>query len=210
MEKQIKQLRELKKFVKKSKEMRLAAESWDAEFKILISTILSARTRDEVTIPIAEKLFKKFPNPKKLGQAKISEIEEIIKPINFYKNKSKNIIECSKQITTEYRGKIPHEINELIILRGVGRKTANVFLSQIGRDAIGVDTHVSYCSQKLGWTENKNPKKIEEDLKKLFPKKYWSQINESLVRFGKSYKKKEKDEILESIKKPKMRNQKKN
>jgi len=192
-------LKQLKILGKNNLKMRLAAESWKSKFQILISTILSARTRDETTIPVAEKLFKKFSNAKKLAKAKQSEIESIIKPVNFYRNKSKHIIECSKQLTE--MGKIPLEINELIKLHGVGRKTANVFLSEIGSDGIGVDTHVSHISQKLGWTKNKNPHKIEKDLKKLFPKKRWNDVNSTLVRFGKTHtSRKNKNRLLEEIK----------
>ena len=134
--------------------MRLAAESWRSPWQILISTILSARTRDEKTIPVAKELFNKYSNVKKLANARIKGVENIIRPLNFYKNKSKNIINCSKKIYKEYKGKVPEDIEELIKLSGVGRKTANVFLSGVGHRAIGVDTHVSYISQKLNWTKN--------------------------------------------------------
>ncbi|MEX0920947.1 MAG: endonuclease III [Candidatus Pacearchaeota archaeon] len=198
----LKQMRELKKLGKNSGELRLAAEKWDSPFKILISTILSARTRDEVTIPISTKLFKEYPSAKKLSKAKLSEVKKIIKPINFYKNKSKNIISCAKSLVKNYNSKVPKNINELIKLDGVGRKTANVFLSEIGESGIGVDTHVSYISQKLDWTKNKNPHKIEEDLRKILPKKYWNRVNSTLVRFGKTYtSRKKKDELLKQIKK---------
>jgi len=195
-------LKQLKLLSKNSKEMRLAVENWKSNFQILISTIMSARTRDEVTIPVAEKLFKKYQNSKKLAAAKISEVEKVIKPVNFYRNKSKNIIECSKQIVQNYNSNVPTDFNELIKLKGVGRKTANVFLSEIGGKALGVDTHVSYISQKLGWTKNKAPHKIEVDLKKLFAKRYWNRINPILVRFGKTHtSRREKDKILREVKK---------
>lgn len=193
-------MKQLRLLSKKPKEMRLAAEEWKSPFQILISTILSARTRDEVTIPVAEKLFKTYGSAKKLGNAKLSEIQKTIRPVNFYRNKSKNIIACAKQLDEEHKGKIPLEIDELIKLPGVGRKTANVFLSEIEHDAIGVDTHVSYISQKLGWTKNQNPHKIEMDLKKLFPKKEWNKVNSTLVRFGKTHtSRKQKDKLLEEI-----------
>jgi len=186
---------------KKSSKIRLAAEGWKNDFELLISTILSARTKDETTIKVAEKLFKKYPNTKKLKNANLKEVEEIIEPINFYQNKAKNIIQCSKSLYENYGGKVPHDFEKLIELRGVGRKTANVFLAQIGKDAIGVDTHVSYCSQRLNWTNNENPEKIERDLKKLFPKDYWNKINPTLVRFGKTYTNRiEKNRILDKIK----------
>ena len=196
-----KALKQLRILEKKSSDMRLAAESWNNDFEILISTILSARTRDEVTIPTAEKLFKIYPNSKSLAKAKLSSVKKIIKPINFYNNKSKTIIACAKALNENYSGKIPMNIDELIKLPGVGRKTANVFLSELNHDALGVDTHVSYISQKLGWTKNKNPYKIEEDLKRLFPKRYWSKVNSILVRFGKTHtSRRKKDELLEEIK----------
>ncbi len=202
-------LKQLSLLEKNSSKMRLAAESWKSNFHTLISTILSARTRDEVTIPTAEILFRKYPNAKKLATAKISDVEETIRSVNFYKNKSRNIINCAKKIVSEFNEKIPSDFDELISLPGVGRKTANVFLSEIGDEALGVDTHVSYISQKLGWTKNKNPHKIEADLKKLFEKKHWSRINSTLVRFGKTHtSRKEKDKILKEIKRDKMRRRK--
>lgn len=195
-------LKQLKALEKNGSDMRLAAESWKSPFQILVSIIMSARTRDEVTIPVAEKLFSKYNSPKKLGNAKLASIEKLIRPINFYRNKSKNIIACAKKLEKEYKSKVPTEIDELVKLQGVGRKTANVFLSEIGGDGIGVDTHVSYISQNLKWTKNKNPHKIEEDLKKLFPKKYWNNVNSVLVRFGKTHtSKKEKDKLLDEISK---------
>ena len=184
------------------KGMRLAAEQWDNDFQTLISIILSARTRDEVTIEVCKKLFGKFPTANKLSKASLQEIETLIKPINFYRNKSKNILNCAKVIVSEFNSKIPKSIEELVKLLGVGRKTANVFLTEMGGLGIGVDTHVSYISQKLGWTKNKDAHKIEQDLKKLFPQKYWNNVNRTLVRFGKTHtSRKKKDELLNEIKK---------
>ncbi len=195
-------LKQLKLLEKYGNKMRLAAEKWPNEFQTLISIILSARTKDETTIRVGNLLFKKYSTAKKLSEAKLKEIEKIIKPVNFYKNKSKNIINCAKILVKEYNSKIPESIDKLIKLSGVGRKTANVFLAEKDKDAVGVDTHVNYISQKLGWTKNKKPEKIEKDLEKLFPNKYWNKINETLVRFGKTYtSRKEKDRILGEIKK---------
>lgn len=195
--KAVKQLKILKSF---GKEMQLAAEEWNSDFQILISIIMSARTRDETTIPTAENLFKKYPTVKKLASANLKNIQALIKPVNFYKNKSRNILNCAKVIMKKFKGKVPSDFHALISLPGVGRKTANVFLVEIGKDSIGVDTHVSYISQKLGWTSNKNPEKIEYDLKKLFPKNQWKNVNSTLVRFGKTYtSRKNKDELLKKI-----------
>ena len=194
------QLKELEKLGNRL--IRLAAEYWDEHWKILISTIMSARTRDEVTILVADKLFKRYPTIEKLAEAELKELETIIKPVNFYRNKSKNVLNCAKTLVMEHKGVVPFAFEDLLKLPGVGRKTANVFLSEIGRAAVGIDTHVTYISNKLGWTKNKTQEKIEEDLKKLFPKKLWKEINPILVRFGKTYtSKKEKDKLLKKISK---------
>jgi len=194
-------IRQLGALARQGSEMRLAAESWASDFQILISTIMSARTRDEVTIPVAEKLFKRYSNAQKLAKANIDDIKKIIRPINFYNNKAKNIINCAKLLVRDYNCKIPHDINELLKLPGVGRKTANVFLAEHGKHALPVDTHVFYCSRKLGWAKNKNPHKVEEELRRLFPKRFWNKINTTLVRFGKTHtSRKQKDDLLNKIK----------
>jgi len=196
------QMKRMTSLSKKSDEMRLAAESWGSDYEILISTIMSARTRDEVTIPTAEKLFQEYPSPESLAKAKIEDVEKAIKPVNFYRNKAKNIVNCAKALISEFDGKVPHDIDLLVTLPGVGRKTANVFLAEVGKDGIGVDTHVAYISKKLNWTDKKDPKKIEEDLKNIFSRKNWSKVNSTLVRFGKTHtSRKEKDSLLEEIKK---------
>jgi endonuclease III len=197
-----KAIRQLKELRKKSNNMRLAAEKWNSSWKTLFAIILSARTRDETTISVANKLFRKYSTLGKLENARLNDIEKTIMPVNFYKNKSKNISSCSRTLIREYGGKVPRDFEELIKLSGVGRKTANVFLSEYGEKAIGVDTHVFYISRKLGWSRGKTPEKVEEDLKKLFPKNYWVKINPFLVRFGKTYKsRKRKDELLLRLKK---------
>lgn len=180
--------------------MRLAAESWKNNFQTLIATILSARTLDETTIKTCKILFSKYPNSKSLSNAKLSDVQRIIRPINFYKNKSKNIINCAKAL--EKLGSIPTNYEKLIKLPGVGAKTANVYLSEFGKDTIAVDTHVYYISQYLNWSKSKKPEQVEQDLKKLFPKSYWNKINLTLVKFGKKYtSRKEKNLILSKIKK---------
>lgn len=198
MEKELKQLKKLKKL---GGSMRLAAESWPSKFQTLISTILSARSLDETTIRVSKELYKKYPNAKALSKANIKEIEKIIKPINFYRNKSKNIINCAKILDNKYKGIPPEDFDKLLELSGVGRKTANVFLSEQGHPTIGIDTHITYISNYLGWTKSHKQEKIEEDLKKLFPKKYRQSLNPILVKFGKKYtSKKEKNKVLDEIK----------
>lgn len=199
MKKILKQLKELEKL---SSSMRLAAEEWNEPWQTLIATILSARTRDEKTIPISNELFKKYPTARALAYANLRDIRKTIRPINFYKTKAKNIKNSAKILVEQYSGKPPIDFDKLLELPGVGWKTSNVFLSEMGYDAIGTDTHVLYASRKLGWTKHEKPEKVEEDLKRLFPRKYWRKINSILVRFGKTYtSRKAKDKILEKIKK---------
>ncbi len=199
----IKQLKEIEKLNKQkgNNKLRLAAE-WKQNWKILISTILSAQTKDETTIKICEKLFKKYPTIEKLSNAPLEQIKKIIKPINYYKTKSKNIKQTSKILSKK---QIPKTINELLELPGVGRKTANVYLLVAhNKNVVGVDTHVARISKKLNWTTHKQNQKykIEKDLEELFPKKYHGKINWVLVRFGRTFGKsrKKEDEILEKIK----------
>ena len=195
------QLRALKKHITDGK-MRLAAE-WDERWKILIATILSAQTRDETTIEICEILFKKYPTLEKFSRAKLKDVEKIIRPINYYKTKAKHVLSTAKIIN---KNGIAQTCDGLLELPGVGRKVANVYLAEAYKaDAIGVDTHVSRISRKLGWSKNLNPHKVEKDLSQLFPKKYWNSINYIVVRFGRSYwskgkaGRKKEDEILEKI-----------
>ena len=120
--------------------------------------------------------------------------------MNFYKTKSRNISNLAKILVKDYNGKLLHDFEKLIELPGVGRKTANVFLSEHGFEGLAVDTHVYFISRRLGWSKNKNPHKVEMDLKKLFPLDYWSEVNPILVRFGKKHtSRKKKNELLDEI-----------
>lgn len=195
-------LRQLKALEQHGSTMRLAAENWGSDWKTLIAIMMSAQTRDEVTIVIATQLFEKYPTLPKLSKAKYADVLRAFKSLNYNQTKAKHVIACAKILINEHQGKVPHDLDQLITLPGVGRKTANVFLSETGHDAIGVDTHVAYISKKLGWTTHTNPDKIEMDLKKLFPKKEWSRINNGLVHFGKTHQSKtRKNALLEAIKK---------
>ncbi len=193
-------LKQLRIIEKQSDNLLLAAD-WKKPWQVLISTMLSAQTKDETTIKISKRLYKKFNSLEKLANAKLKDIKSIIKPVNYYKTKAKNIKKTVQILIKSYKGKIPHKIEALLELPGVGRKTANVFLAVQGHDAIGVDTHLAYCSRRLGWSKHKNPHKIEEDLKHLFPKKYWKSLNWIIVRFGRTYSRNEQNKILDSLKK---------
>lgn len=193
--------RQFRKIDKLKGDMRLAGERWPTKYQTLISIILSARTLDETTIKVCKFLFEKCPNAKSLSELSEDVIQGMIKPINFYKNKSKNILACATILKKEYRGEVPLDYNQLIMLPGVGNKTANIFLSEYGKDCIGVDTHVYYISRYLGWSNSNKPENVEKDLKKLFPKKIWKKLNSTLVKFGKRYtSRREKRKILDEIK----------
>ena len=143
-------------------------------FKVLVSTILSARTRDETTARVCKELFKK--NLKKLS---LKEIEKIIKPVNYYKNKAKYLFELRKL------KKVPSEIDELIKLPGVGRKTANLVVNvSFKKEGICVDTHVHRIMNRLGYVNTKTPKQTEFALREKLPRKHWSEINYLLVLYG--------------------------
>jgi endonuclease-3 len=160
----------------------------DAEtgpFSILIGTILSARTKDEATTKAVKELFSKYKNPKELAAAKIKDIEKIIKSIGFFHVKSKRIIEVAQIIHTKYKDKVPEDLDTLIQLPGVGRKTANcVLVYAFEKPAIPVDIHVHRISNRLGLVDTKNPEETEQELMKKIPKKYWIDINDTFVMYG--------------------------
>lgn len=180
-------LKQLKFLESKGRKMRLAAEGWHNDWQKLVAISLSARTRDEVTILVCEKMFEKFPTPFEFSKLNISNIKRLIYNVNFFENKSNYIYNMTRKIIKDYNGEIPNDFEKLVELPGVGRKTANVFLAENGEETIGVDTHVSYISQYLGWVKTDKPELIEKQLKELFPKKIWGKLNRILVQFGKTY-----------------------
>ena len=154
-------------------------------FSILIGTILSARTKDEATTKAVKILFSKYKNPKQLANAKVKDVEKIIKSIGFFHVKSKRIIEVAKIINTKYKGKVPADLETLVELPGVGRKTANcVLVYAFEKPAIPVDIYVHRISNRLGLVETKNPEETEQELMKKIKKKYWIEINDTFVMYG--------------------------
>ncbi|MEN3044825.1 MAG: endonuclease III [Candidatus Hydrothermales bacterium] len=163
----------------------LIAIKRNSDFSILISAILSTRTKDEVTAKVLKNFLKRIKDFYDLREIKLDELEKIIYPIGFYRNKARILKRLAEVILEDYSGKIPGEFNELIKLPGVGRKVANLVLQEIfKKDEICVDTHVHRISNRLGWIKTKNPKETEENLKAIFRKKYWKRINKTLVAFG--------------------------
>lgn len=156
-------------------------------FKVLISTILSARAKDEVTEIISEKLFKKYPTAHQLANAKKADVIKIIKPIGFYNAKAKNIINTAKMLVKDFNGNVPDNLEELVKLPGVGRKVANcVLVYSFHKDAIPVDTHVHRIANRLGWVTTDTPEETERALMKLVPKQHWQDINDTFVTHGKT------------------------
>lgn len=154
-------------------------------FKILISTILSARTRDVNTREATEKLFSKYSTPEKIAEAEIEELERLIYKSGFYKVKAVRIKEVSRNILEEFNGKVPETFKELLSLPGVGAKTANcVLVYAFKKPAIPVDIHVHRISNRMGWVNTKRPEQTESALKNLIPKEHWIRINRLFVRFG--------------------------
>jgi endonuclease-3 len=160
----------------------------DAEtgpFSILIGTILSARTKDEATTKAVKELFSIYKNPKQLSKARVKDVEKIIKSIGFFHVKSKRIIEVAEIIDKKYKGKVPEDLDTLVQLPGVGRKTANcVLVYAFEKPAIPVDIHVHRISNRLGLVETKNPEETEQELMKKIPKKFWIDINDTFVMYG--------------------------
>lgn len=155
-------------------------------FQMLISVMLSAQCTDERVNKTTPELFKTYGTPEAVANADIKEIEKIIHPCGFYKNKSKNMIACSKKIIEDYNGIVPDNMEDLQKLPGVGRKSANVIMLEAFHNpqGIAVDTHAKRISNKIGFSKESDPEKIEQDLLKVFPKEYYYDVNHLLVWHG--------------------------
>ena len=159
--------------------------SFNNPFQLLVATILSAQCTDERVNAVTPILFNRFAGPDQLSEASQLEIEEIIKSCGLYRNKTKNLIEASKILVKQFGGKVPDNMKDLMKLPGVGRKTANVVLSNaFNKDAIAVDTHVFRVANRLGLTKAANPLATEHGLMKMIPKKKWSQAHHWLIYHG--------------------------
>ena len=153
-------------------------------FKVLVATILSARTKDETTVKVCERLFSKVKDFRDFNNLKQSEIEELIYPVGFYKVKAGYLKELPKALE-EFNFKVPSEIDELLKLPGVGRKTANLVRAvAFKKDGLCVDVHCHRIFNRFGYIKTKNPFETEMKLREKLPKKYWEKINSLLVAFG--------------------------
>ncbi len=156
-------------------------------FQLLVATILSAQSTDKLVNKVTPRLFKKYKTPEDFACASTTQLQEDIKSTGFYKNKTKSIISCSKDIVSKFNGKVPDNIEDLTSLHGVGRKTANVVLANMfGRQAIIVDTHVKRISNRLGLTTNSDAVKIEFDLMKIIPEESWSRFSHQIIALGRT------------------------
>lgn len=154
-------------------------------YHILISTLISLRTKDQVTLEASMRLFEKADSIEELAKLSENEIAQLIYPCGFYKTKAARMIEICKILLTTNFGNIPDEIDELVKLPGVGRKTANlVVILGFNKPGICVDTHVHRISNRIGWVKTKTPEETEFALRKLLPAEYWRTINDYFVSYG--------------------------
>lgn len=162
--------------------------NFETPFQLVIAVMLSAQCTDERVNMVTPILFKRCPTIEDFISIDISELEEIIHSCGFYKNKSKNVKSCANQILNNFNGIVPNDINSLISLSGIGRKSANVIMLEVFGIAKGVavDTHVKRICSLTGFSENKDPVKIEQDLVKLFPKEYLKDVNHLFVYHGRN------------------------
>jgi endonuclease-3 len=162
------------------------AENYSSDpWAVLVSTIVSLRTKDEVTIVASKKLLEKAPGPPELSALKNEQIEKLIYPAGFYRNKASSLKKIAKILLSQYDGKVPSSMEELLALPGVGRKTANLVLTEaFDLDGLCVDIHVHRISNRRGWVKSKTPDETEMILREIMPKKYWKRLNLLLVLYG--------------------------
>jgi endonuclease-3 len=161
------------------------ALDYRSPFQLLVVTVLSAQTTDENVNRVAPVLFERYPTVSDLAEANPEEVERIVYSTGFYRQKTKSIIKLAQGIEELFDGEVPMEIDELVKLPGVGRKTASVLLAEAwGVPAIAVDTHVRRVTRRLGLTTQSDPAKIEKDLMSLFPKSTWSGVSMRVIQFG--------------------------
>jgi len=159
---------------------------YKSPLELLVATILSAQCTDEMVNRVTKDLFKKYKRPEDYAQANQQKFEREIRSTGFFRNKAKNIIAATQKIVSNFKGKVPQTMEELLTLPGVARKTANIVLSNAFGivEGIAVDTHVKRLSQRLGLTKNENPLKIEKDLMQLLPRTEWFNFTYLLIDHG--------------------------
>lgn len=168
----------------------VSRKTWDilpkTPYTVLISCLLSLRTKDEVTEQASIRLLQEYDTPEKMLTLSERTIQKMIYPVGFYRVKAKRIKEISKTILEKYDGNVPNNFKELMKLKGVGRKTANIVMvyGHNNPDFLPIDTHCHRIPNRLGWIKTKTPEETEKALKKILPKKYWKEFNHLFVTFG--------------------------
>ena len=167
-------------------EAKTELKNWDTPFQFLVCILLSAQTTDKQVNKVTKGIFEKFPTAKDLSKARIKELEKLIRSVNYFRTKAKHLKEMADILQRDFRGIPPKSITNLIILPGVGYKTANVFLNDLykANQGIAVDTHVRRVARSYGLTKEKDATKIAKDLEKLYPKKDWYKVNSTFVLYG--------------------------
>ena len=184
----MKQGKELVNILRKRYPDAKCSLDFDTPFEMLVAVMLSAQCTDERVNKTTPSIFAKYSTPKDFADIDINELEELIHPCGFYKNKAKNIKKCAQMIMEKYNGEVPKNMEDLISLPGVGRKSANVVMLEAFGDAqgIAVDTHCRRIANKIGLSDEKEPEKIEQDLLKIFDKEDYKDINHLLIWHGRN------------------------
>lgn len=179
---------ELIKLLKETYPDATCSLDFNTPFQLVVAVMLSAQCTDERVNKTTPRLFERCKTIKDFADIDIKELEEIIHPCGFYKNKAKNIKLCAKQVLENFNGEVPHTMKELMSLAGVGRKSANVIMLEVfgTTEGIAVDTHAKRISNLIGLSKQKEPEKIEQDLLKIFPKEYLKDINHLFVWHGRN------------------------
>ena len=161
-------------------------EKTKSPFMVLVSCLLSLRTMDKITCPVSKKLFESAKTPHEIVLMPLKKLQKIIRPVNYYITKSKRIKEISKILIEQYDGKVPDDFDELMTLKGVGKKTAAITMVYGHKNAnyIPVDVHVHVVSNRLDWVKTKNAEQTMDELMKIVPKKYWYDLNDLFVAHG--------------------------
>jgi len=165
---------------------KISEEQAEEPFQILIATLLSARTQDATTHAASTRLFRRARTPRTMVGMSVGEIEKLIYPVSFYRNKARHVKACCRMLLDRFGGRVPSTLEDLVMLPGVGRKTANLvmILAFKSRQNICVDTHVHRISNRLGWVKTGTPDQTEQALYRVVPRRYWPRVNLYLVTWG--------------------------
>ncbi|MDA8429913.1 MAG: endonuclease III [Geobacteraceae bacterium] len=166
----------------------IVAQCERSPFKVLVSCLISLRTKDEVTAAASKRLFERAGTPAEMKDLPVDEIARLIYPSGFYRNKAAQIADIAQRLENDFGGNVPDEIDELLKFKGVGRKTANLVVTLgFGKPGICVDTHVHRICNRWGYVSTKSPDETERVLRQILPAEYWIEINDLLVAFGQNH-----------------------